>query len=283
MAVYTMWTSVDRVVVQATHRLPNRCLVWPNESLQPTEGPHHKYVTRARSGALGSGPTLTGTEPPTWRTARRRPPLADQPLHPNLARLAAAYDDITQRFARGQLTATQANSAIMALVARDDEGVHWSIDPSSGDWLRRTRTGDLVPGTPPSYGVATPTAHDLTHDSGGFNPDQHITFHAVDEGMLVAPGSLAGTTRGALEAPLVSIVDKVLPTTRHKVVAGVAAVVLLFVAWNVTSDGDDGVAPVTPPVVDTTPLPVEGTTPAAPVPAPTSSAPTSPASTTPAG
>lgn len=207
--------------------------------------------------------------------------MSDQPLHPNLARLAAAYDEITQRFARGQVSAAEANSEIMALVARDDEGVHWSIDPHSGGWLRRTRTGDLVPGTPPSYGVATPTAHDLTRNSDAFNPDSQVTFHAVDESLLYAPGSLAGSTRTPPSVPSSSRLDQLLPTTKHRVAAAVAAVLLLAAGWSALGGGDDTGEPLAPgdtPASDVAPADLPVDTPAPPAePAPAAPVPGEPA------
>jgi hypothetical protein len=118
------------------------------------------------------------------------------PLHPNLARIGAAYDQVQARAASGEISATQARAEIMHLVARDDEGVLWSIDPSSGNWMRRTIAGELVFDTPPTYGVATPTAHDLTRSpTGAFNPDSNLIFHEVDEVALLGERSLRGATR----------------------------------------------------------------------------------------
>lgn len=120
-----------------------------------------------------------------------------QPLHPNLARLAAAYDEIFTRWSRGQIDAAAARQEIAALVARDDDGILWSIDPESGAWLRRTLSGDLVPGTPPSYGLATPTPHDLSQNTSSFNPDTALHLQKVDDELLYAPSSFAGSTRRA--------------------------------------------------------------------------------------
>jgi hypothetical protein len=118
------------------------------------------------------------------------------PLHPNLARIGAAYDQVQARAARGEITAAQARAEIMHLVARDDEGVLWSIDPSSGNWMRRTIAGEQVFDTPPTYGVATPTAHDLARSpTGAFNPDSQLIFHEVDEALLLGERSLRGATR----------------------------------------------------------------------------------------
>jgi len=118
-----------------------------------------------------------------------------KPLHPNLARLAASYDEIIERYANGALSAAAARAEIATLVARDDDGILWSIDPDSGQWLRRTRSGDLVPGEPPSYGLATPTPHDLSGDTGSFRPDSRIDFHKVDDELLYSPSQFTGVTR----------------------------------------------------------------------------------------
>jgi hypothetical protein len=119
------------------------------------------------------------------------------PLHPNLARLAATYDDIFARWSRGQIDAELARREISALVARDDDGILWSIDPENGEWLRRTITGELVAGTPPAYGLATPTPHDISQNRGAFNPDLNIHMHKVEDELLYAPSALAGSTRRA--------------------------------------------------------------------------------------
>lgn len=117
------------------------------------------------------------------------------PLHPNLARIAAAYDNVVERYASGVLTAAQAKAELNSLQARDDQGVVWAIDPHTGDWRRRTRAGDWVLDRPPAYGLATPTAHDLSNATGTFNPDSRILRSLVDESALAANGNLAGATR----------------------------------------------------------------------------------------
>lgn len=123
------------------------------------------------------------------------PGTTPRSVHPNLARLDAAYDRIVERYARGELNAEAANAAVAALVARDDEGVLWSKDPSTGGWLRRTIDGRVVPGVPPCYGYLTPSGHDLNPHPDVFRPDERLSYHPIDETMLVAPGALAGSTR----------------------------------------------------------------------------------------
>lgn len=123
-----------------------------------------------------------------------------RPLHPNLARLAAAYDDIFVRWSRGTIDAAQARVEIGALVARDDDGILWSIDPDSGQWLRRTVSGSLIPSEPPTYGLATPTPHDLSNGAGSFNPDAFVHMQPIDDELLHAPSTLVGSTRRTLIA-----------------------------------------------------------------------------------
>lgn len=125
--------------------------------------------------------------------------MPNQSLHPNLARLASAYDDIISRHQRREISASQARSDILALIARDDNGTNWGIDPDTGDWHYRDIRGKLIPSDPPSYGLATPTAHDLSNNPNIFNPDTKIQFKVVDESLLHPPGSLSGSTRRAPE------------------------------------------------------------------------------------
>lgn len=115
-----------------------------------------------------------------------------RPLHPNLARIAAEYDEIVSLFQRGQMTATQANAKIRALVARDDAGLEWSIDTNTGSWQFRTTTGDLVISDPPTWGLAGATPRDFG-SLHGKDPDQRVDFHEVDESRFA--GSLHGSTR----------------------------------------------------------------------------------------
>lgn len=118
-----------------------------------------------------------------------------QSLHPNLAKLAASYDELLERYANGHLSAAAARSEIATLVARDDDGILWSIDPDSGQWLRRTRSGNLVPGEPPTYGLATPTPHDLSGNPNAFVPDSRIDHYLVENEAQYNPGQFTGVTR----------------------------------------------------------------------------------------
>lgn len=149
-----------------------------------------------------------------------------QSLHPNLAKIAAAYDDIHRRFTLGQLDARRAQTEIAALVARDDEGVLWSIDPATGDWRRRARNGQLVADNPPGFGLATPTAADVS-GNGDFNPSSHIAFIEVDDNLLTPPDPLSGATR----RNLVSVQASPAPIGRVlRILAVAVAVALVLLA-----------------------------------------------------
>ena len=111
-------------------------------------------------------------------------------LHPNLARIAARYDEIIKMHANRQLTSTQARSMIDKLAARDDLGVEWSIDPDSGEWRYRSKDGLFLHATPPSWGLASATPKDMGSGSVDFNKDLH--FYEVDS---KTPRGLTNSTR----------------------------------------------------------------------------------------
>jgi hypothetical protein len=146
-------------------------------------------------------------------------------LHPNLARLAAAYDDVMERYAHRQLSPQQARDQILALVARDDNGVVWSISPDTGRWQYRNSHNELVAAEPPAYGFASLTAHDLTTASDAYDPDARISFYEVDDNLLHAPGSLLGSTRVAPRSGLP--IGKVAAALVTMAVIVAAAVLLL--------------------------------------------------------
>lgn len=103
-----------------------------------------------------------------------------QRLHPNLARIAVEYDDARNRCIQRRISEAQFRREAEALVARDDEGVQWTIDPQTGQWMYLDRRGERVPGTPPTAGVVTPSAYDLTRDRSTANPDSQLMVEAVD-------------------------------------------------------------------------------------------------------
>lgn len=117
-------------------------------------------------------------------------------LHPNLARIAAAYDDIIMSFGSGLLTAPQARAQIDSLTARDDNGVEWSLDPDTGEWRFMTREGEHVYGEPPTWGLATLTPNDL--GAGIKDPDNRITFYEVDQRLQ---SGLTGATQRLVPKP----------------------------------------------------------------------------------
>lgn len=116
-------------------------------------------------------------------------------LHPNLARIAAAYQELTQAYADGRIDAHQATMFVRELVARDDEGTQWTINPRDGGWLRFTRNGELVPAAPPQLGVATLASWEL---SGAKSQDGAITYTPAAHPADVVAGSMRnGTHRAA--------------------------------------------------------------------------------------
>jgi hypothetical protein len=115
----------------------------------------------------------------------------DRPLNPNLARIAAAYDDVMASYRAGQLGPQEARRRVLALVARDDTGLEWSINPDSGRWQYRSQFGEYVQAEPPSYGVAQFTPADL---GAGRGDDDRVTLIEIDQSALVSPGQLRGQT-----------------------------------------------------------------------------------------
>lgn len=194
--------------------------------------------------------------------------MSQQSLHPNLARIAAVYDDIVLRFSRGELNAADARGQILALMARDDNGTMWSIDPDTAGWRYQTLQGRLEPGEPPMSGLATPTAFDLTRDSRTNNPDSQISFYEVDEDLMHPPTSLVGSTRrrptakpvGPL-AKAMAFVDRYLNTPLKKIIAVLILGLLLVLAVMALTGGDEAETPTDAPMQ-------EEIVPAPPVPAP---------------
>lgn len=117
----------------------------------------------------------------------------DKALHPSLARIAASYDEILLEFQQGRLSPAESRRRILALVARDDNGVEWSIDPENGRWRYRTKWGEFAHAEPPTFGMIQTTAHDLGAGAGR-SLDDRVTMHEVDLDLLSSPTSLAGST-----------------------------------------------------------------------------------------
>jgi hypothetical protein len=113
------------------------------------------------------------------------------PLHPNLARIAASYDEILEMHRLGSISAREAHGRMSALVGRDDTGLVWFINPESGKWSYRNLRGVLIESEPPHYGIASHCPKDLGAGSQ-VNLDSRLTFYMVDPDLLrigkVKPG-----------------------------------------------------------------------------------------------
>jgi hypothetical protein len=177
-------------------------------------------------------------------------------LHPNLARIAAAYDEICERVARRQITPEEARAEIAQLEARDDEGVRWSLHPDTGTWVRRTAFGDLeFDAAPPAAGYPTMDAFSFTGDvnPAAFDPTTRVTKYAVED--TPVPGGLRGATRlGAHEPQEQSWRDRlprwaVTLTQVGVVAAAVLAATLAFSALRGLFDQPAEPAPPAPVVV----------------------------------
>lgn len=110
-------------------------------------------------------------------------------LHPELARVAVLYQSLIQDHLSGRIDSNTATVRARELVARDDNGVRWTINPRDGGWLREDRNGTWVPAEPPTSGIAQLSPWELSQTR---NPDDSISYQAVDH-----PGtgsSLAGST-----------------------------------------------------------------------------------------
>ena len=101
------------------------------------------------------------------------------PLHPNLGRLAAAYDQIVEDHRCNKISSREARGLIATLICRDDTGLLWAINPDSGKWSFRNLRGDLVEAEPPRYGIASAKPSDLD-DRTKNDFDDRLTFFEVD-------------------------------------------------------------------------------------------------------
>lgn len=183
-------------------------------------------------------------------------------LHPNLAQLAASYDDICSQVEMGLMAPGDAKAAIMALIARDDAGVQWCISPDDGNWYRRTRTGEMVADTPPRSGIQTPSGWDVSSSTTALGDPRHRVYtREVDPLEHRSPTDLAGSTVAASVTPsrrgpsLGSFRPS--DTFVRRAVAALAVVLILASAWMFWSSS----SPETPPV-ETLPTVVEDPAPA---------------------
>lgn len=183
-------------------------------------------------------------------------------LHPNLARLAAAYDAIIGQMDCNQLTAVQARARISQLEARDDQGVRWSIDPDTGQFIRKTAFGDSEYDTPPKWGVQTDDAFSYTSDPLVENPNLRLQ-HTNVTGLTHPPTDLAGATqrpnpqRPSMKAGTFAEVLADLPQkVKVGVVVGIAAVLtVLFTVLG--GHGGDPATPAPAPASTTIKAPVK--------------------------
>ena len=114
-------------------------------------------------------------------------------LHPNLARIALRYDETINKFNEGQLDAKETLAILQTLVARDDNGVLWAINPQSGSWVYKNMNNEFVVGQPPVYGIAGLKAIDLD-SKARFDNDWNISNIEIDQSLIYPIGSLNGST-----------------------------------------------------------------------------------------
>jgi hypothetical protein len=163
---------------------------------------------------------------PSWQAPPTHASGVSIELHPNLARVAVEYQRVCERYARREIDETAANREIRNLIARDDEGVAWTVNPRDGGWVYWSVRGEWVGGEPPRAGVASLSAYDFRGPGEvDANPDREIRFQVVgDNGDL-----LAGSTRreAAQERP-VQGVRFLYPVIAAVLVCALAIGTLLF-------------------------------------------------------
>lgn len=187
----------------------------------------------------------------------------DDRLHPNLARVAAAYDDLFEQFARGQLSAADAKARIRNLIARDDSGIEWTLNPDDRNWYRRTVHGDWVRDRPPTMGVKTASGWDMSGHDPMADPRHRVSDTRIDPRLVTDPDVLRGSTaRMVRNHPEPAPVPRRTERARWAVAIATAVVtvsilVWLFTAWN--SPLRDDPTPREDPTVGVTDLPGAGT------------------------
>lgn len=199
-------------------------------------------------------PTLVANPGRVTPGGRPNGSVMESALHPNLAQLAASYDDICSQVEMGLLPPADARTAIMALVARDDAGVQWCISPADGLWYRRTRTGELVADTPPRSGIQTPSGWDVSSSTAALGDPRHrIYTREVDPLQYRSPTDLVGSTiAGAVTPTRRGATGRFRfgPQATRRVVALVAVLLLAAAAWLFfESSGEPNPTPP-PPVLD---------------------------------
>ncbi|MFM7088556.1 MAG: hypothetical protein ACKOW9_03430 [Candidatus Paceibacterota bacterium] len=103
-------------------------------------------------------------------------------LHPNLARVAAIYDDIVNDLNTGKIESSQAYRLIGSLSAKDDNGVEWSINPENGVWRYRSIDGEMREAEPPQVGMASLTPYDIGKKRRN-KFDEKLTYHEVSRSL----------------------------------------------------------------------------------------------------
>jgi hypothetical protein len=165
-------------------------------------------------------------------------------LHPNLARVAAAYDWVMTRHQRGELSQTEALEQLSELVARDDQGVQWSLNPVSGNWQRKERSGRWVEDAPPAFGLRTPTPHDFRPAAdGAFNPESRLHYAEVDLDKVYDPNSVVGSTQRSFVAGLSRAAKSRAGRVKIAVVALVVAGACLAFTFMQGGSDDEGTSP----------------------------------------
>jgi len=164
-------------------------------------------------------------------------------LHPNLARVAAAYDDLADAVARGHIDESEARRRAAQLVARDDQGVRWWLCPDDGDWYRETQDLRWEKADPPAYGIPTVSPADVSAPSRAFNPAQRILSASVSR-PDPSQGELTGSTWGAGPAQLPE--GSPSPWTKYRKPAVALAVAVLVLAAISRCGGDPHPTPPEP-------------------------------------
>lgn len=179
-------------------------------------------------------------------------------MHPNLARMAATYDQIVEDVTSGRISSATARSKIEQLEARDDEGVRWSIDPDTGNFVRRTAFGDMEYDTPPVSGVASLDPYAVSSPGRDDNPAYKVSSVPAD--VFAQPYGMAGATRsaeadfglgltgseGEEKGGIAGLWAKIsgAPAWTKFTAAGVGVILIVGAAWVTTPK--DAADPVTP-------------------------------------
>jgi hypothetical protein len=193
-------------------------------------------------------------------------PIPSDGLHPNIARIAAAYDIILEELSSRQISVAAARAKIAQLEARDDDGTRWSIDPDSGQFVRKTALGAEEYDTPPRVGYQTHDAFSYT------NPNPHVprspgqgprvedpnsrlemfTARMGDSALTTPPAGLVGATRGARPRQRgkgASALSKfwALPAAAKAAAAAAVVVVVVFVTVGLGGSEEPDVPPAPAP------------------------------------